>query len=757
MAIIDEKPYSWTGEQLKDLARRINSKEAKTIIGTGAPTTATVAENIGQQYQDSQNKDWYFCSAITAQGTTPETYTYTWEKIGDAPLSGEGAPDETTEGELGQIYVDNSTGDVYILTGVDDTTEPETYTWEPLATGDVPAVATLYAQQPDPVDLNELEEFIAGLQDNKVGFIYVEGEWHKINRFNVAASTLSGNFVEPTYDTTTGNFRVRNFSFTIDRQTGVFGGSVDSESIKTPPSVVQTTGASTADVMSQKAVTDALSSAKPLTGEGAPTTTTKGELGQTYLDTTTGDLYYLSEIDNTTSPATYTWEPFGAAIADAYTKAESDARFVAKETGKGLSANDFTNADKSKLDGIQAGAEVNVQSDWNEADSTSDSFIQNKPVIPTNTSDLTNDSGYQTASDVETAIESATSDSLTYKGTVANYSGLPASPEVGDMYNITNADATHGVRAGDNVVWTGTTWDVLAGTVDLSNYVEKETGKGLSTNDYTNADKSKLDGVQAGAEANVQSDWNQTSTTADDFIKNKPTIPTKTSDLANDSGYQTASDVANAIDAAVSSVLTYKGTVANYASLPASPEVGDVYNITAADPIHGIEAGDNVAWTGTEWDVLAGTTDLSNYLTKTEAASTYVPQETGKGLSTNDYTNADKSKLDGIQAGAEANVQSDWNQIVSTADDFIKNKPTIPTKTSDLANDSGYITSGTTGNPANLDTDDKTSLVNAINELVSRIETLEAEAVKLRVTTTDPGTDSALEDNTLLGVYDPFN
>lgn len=35
----------------------------------------------------------------------------------------------------------------------------------------------------------------------------------------------------------------------------------------------------------------------------------------------------------------------------------------------------------------------------------------------------------------------------------------------------------------------------------------------------------KVDGMEAGAQANVQSDWNQTTTTADDYIKNKPTIP----------------------------------------------------------------------------------------------------------------------------------------------------------------------------------------------------------------------------------------
>lgn len=35
----------------------------------------------------------------------------------------------------------------------------------------------------------------------------------------------------------------------------------------------------------------------------------------------------------------------------------------------------------------------------------------------------------------------------------------------------------------------------------------------------------KVDGIAAGANVNVQVDWNQTTTTADDYIKNKPTIP----------------------------------------------------------------------------------------------------------------------------------------------------------------------------------------------------------------------------------------
>lgn len=42
----------------------------------------------------------------------------------------------------------------------------------------------------------------------------------------------------------------------------------------------------------------------------------------------------------------------------------------------------------------------------------------------------------------------------------------------------------------------------------------------------TSAEKTKLSGIAAGAEVNVQSDWGQTTTTADDYIKNKPSLAT---------------------------------------------------------------------------------------------------------------------------------------------------------------------------------------------------------------------------------------
>jgi hypothetical protein len=42
----------------------------------------------------------------------------------------------------------------------------------------------------------------------------------------------------------------------------------------------------------------------------------------------------------------------------------------------------MSSSDKTKLNGIASGAEVNVQANWNETNSSSDAYIQNKPEIP---------------------------------------------------------------------------------------------------------------------------------------------------------------------------------------------------------------------------------------------------------------------------------------------------------------------------------------------------------------------------------------
>jgi len=72
--------------------------------------------------------------------------------------------------------------------------------------------------------------------------------------------------------------------------------------------------------------------------------------------------------------------------------------------------NAFTDAEQTKLSGIASGAEVNVQANWNETNSGSDAFIQNKPTIPTAYTD----------SDVDTHLNTSTASNgevLSWTGT----------------------------------------------------------------------------------------------------------------------------------------------------------------------------------------------------------------------------------------------------------------------------------------------------------------------------------------------------
>lgn len=64
----------------------------------------------------------------------------------------------------------------------------------------------------------------------------------------------------------------------------------------------------------------------------------------------------------------------------------------------------------------------------------------------------------------------------------------------------------------------------LAGLTALGDKVDKVSGKSLSTEDYSSAEKTKLSGIASGAEVNVNADWNAVS--GDAQILNKPMIPT---------------------------------------------------------------------------------------------------------------------------------------------------------------------------------------------------------------------------------------
>lgn len=77
---------------------------------------------------------------------------------------------------------------------------------------------------------------------------------------------------------------------------------------------------------------------------------------------------------NGTSKGTFTANQSTAATVELTDTTYSDATTSAS----GL----MSSTDKTKLNGIASGAEVNVQSDWNVTDSGSDAYIKNKPSIP---------------------------------------------------------------------------------------------------------------------------------------------------------------------------------------------------------------------------------------------------------------------------------------------------------------------------------------------------------------------------------------
>lgn len=113
--------------------------------------------------------------------------------------------------------------------------------------------------------------------------------------------------------------------------------------------------------------------------------------------------------------------------------------------------------DKSKLNGIAENAQVNVL----------ETIKVNGTALAVNSKAVNIDlSSYALKSDVVQAIK--------HKGSVTLYADLPTSPSVGDMYDIKTADASKGIKAGDNVVWTGSEWDNFGGIFNITEVTDAQ-------------------------------------------------------------------------------------------------------------------------------------------------------------------------------------------------------------------------------------------------------------------------------------------
>lgn len=149
----------------------------------------------------------------------------------------------------------------------------------------------------------------------------------------------------------------------------------------------------------------------------------------------------------------------------------------------------------------------------------------------------------------------------------------------------------------------------------------------------------------------------------------------------------------NALAAKISAVYKFKGSVATIGLLPtASAATGDVYNVEAD--------GMNYAYNGNGvWDALGSFVDLTDYaktaaVTKLvsdtaqalssdlqaevadwdEKLETKVDIEVGKGLSTYDFDNEHKSKLDSIEKGAQVNPDLSPYALTTDVNTLLANK-----------------------------------------------------------------------------------
>lgn len=189
---------------------------------------------------------------------------------------------------------------------------------------------------------------------------------------------------------------------------------------------------------------------------------------------------------------------------------------------------------------------------WNAKSDFSGSYndLTDKPTIPSKTSDLTNDSdfatsgyvqavtsdmatetwvngqGYLTSADISGKQDISGMTAYTTTATTNELSGTVTAHTANTEIHVTTEDKSKWNNV-DNKLNTSD-FNTYSGTVDtaISNKVDKVEGKGLSTNDFTNELKTKLDSIAEGAEVNVQANWTEGDTTSDSYIQNKPTLGT---------------------------------------------------------------------------------------------------------------------------------------------------------------------------------------------------------------------------------------
>lgn len=213
----------------------------------------------------------------------------------------------------------------------------------------------------------------------------------------------------------------------------------------------------------------------------------------------------------------------------------------------------------------------------------------------------------------------------------------------------------------------------------LDTKVDKEEGKGLSTNDYSDNDRQKVSNIVDY----VTTMRSTTSMNTMGLSLDKKNVITGSiyttgsitfnSASSKSAGVLTASyfekldalpsaeELDQKINTAIGSVYKVKGSVANYEALPKdNVTIGDVYNLE--------DTGANYVATSTtpDWDKLSETVDLSGYLTKTDATSTYQPKGNYLTSVPEEYVTETELTAKGYATTTQVNTKLDSSAYTAT-------------------------------------------------------------------------------------------
>lgn len=213
----------------------------------------------------------------------------------------------------------------------------------------------------------------------------------------------------------------------------------------------------------------------------------------------------------------------------------------------------------------------------------------------------------------------------------------------------------------------------------LDTKVDKEEGKRLSTNDYSDNDRQKVSNIVDY----VTTMRSTTSMNTMGLSLDKKNVITGSiyttgsitfnSASSKSAGVLTASyfekldalpsaeELDQKINTAIGSVYRVKGSVANYEALPKqNVNIGDVYNLE--------DTGANYVATSTtpDWDKLSETVDLNGYLTKTDAASTYQPKGNYLTSVPEEYVTETELTAKGYATTTQVNTKLDSSAYTAT-------------------------------------------------------------------------------------------